>query len=130
MNNPIIRRIVIPVCLIVMCGLFVFVGFRERGKKQNYVKTDAVIQRIESNFDAADDSTNHTVFVSYSVDGKSYENELGEYKATFSEGQTVSIRYNPDNPNDITTDSMFSVILLWAGAGICLLAAVVLFVRG
>ena len=128
--SKIIRRIVIPIGLLVLMVLLIFIGFKERAKQNTYPKTNARITEITSEYDPIDEEWEHEVFVSYEVDGKSYNEKLGEYRSSFAEGQTIEIRYNPENPTDITGASMMGAVILWIMAGIALIGAVVMFFRG
>lgn len=47
-------------------------------------------------------TTTHDVFVSYTVNGVDYKGiEINEYSSSMSEGGTVVLYYNPDNPKEI-----------------------------
>ena len=65
----------------------------------NYAKVDAVITSIEQ-FGEGDDAE-YSVTVSYTVDGKEYESELGAYDSSWSEGDTIECEYNLDNHAEI-----------------------------
>ena len=59
----------------------------------------------------------------YTVNGKKYSNELGEYMVSFTEGATIEIYYNPQNPDEIFSASMvFPVVFIVAGGIMCLIS--------
>jgi len=43
----------------------------------------------------------NNVIVEYSVDGKNYEEKLGYYEEDMIVGQTVMVKYDPENPSEM-----------------------------
>ena len=84
-------------------GVFLIVlGFQNSKQQKTFTETTAVITRIEREPRAGSDREyDYHVFVKYTVGGKEYENELGEYSSSFKEGAAISIKYDPANPNNI-----------------------------
>lgn len=92
-------------------------GIIEKTKSQSCLPTEAAITRIESHYDMTDDRTDYDVFVTYTVDGKVYQDaRLGYYEPGYEEGKTITVLYNPANPAQITGAApAFTLYLLIAG---------------
>ena len=98
-------RFFIPLgILLIIFGIFMFVI---NNNNQNYIKTDAVVSNMELvSEEYYDENDNHfdatyKVFVKYVVNGKEYEEELGELSG-YNMNEKVTIYYNPNNPSEIT----------------------------
>lgn len=107
--------------VLLFLGLFAtLVGSLTLKKQKSYLPTDAVISKIEEYYDASagEDGPQYSydVTVRYTVDGKEYEGPLGYHQDGYEEGQTVSIRYNPENPEKIVQASKgFAIYLVIIG---------------
>ena len=90
-------------------------------KKNTYKTTDAVISKIDSYSDS-DGDRHYTAYVTYRVPGTSKLNEtkLDYYSSSMDVGDTIEVRYNPDNPNEIVVLDGY-----WIAAGILTLMGVV-----
>ncbi len=63
----------------------------------------------------------YKAIIEYTYDGKTYSNiESPEYDSSMNEGDTLTLYINPDNPEDIRTDSSGAVIFIVIGAVILL----------
>lgn len=113
-------------------GIFAIVfGIVSKVQRSKYQPVEAKIVRIESEYNTTDERYDYHVFVDYAVDGQEYKNApLDFHKDGFAEGQTIEIRYNPENPQQITgTDTGFIVYLLILGP-ILILVGLFLLIRG
>lgn len=81
-------------------------AFREKG-----VETDAVIVRIDSDYDFDREKYEHEVYVEYAVGQTVYTERLGYYSSGMDVGDVISIRYMPENPGEIAYTGMRAVIL-------------------
>ena len=125
-----VARMLLPLGLILtIFGIFMFVI---NMKNQNYVKTTATISKVELVEEAHTDADGNTVAatyklsVKYTVDGKEYENELGEMPEGHKEGEEITIYYNPENPNEITqTKSLILPIILTVGGIAALVGGII-----
>ena len=115
-----VARFLIPLGLILT--IFGIVVFSINMKNQNYVKTESTISKVElveeEHIDANGDTVQATykVSVKYSVDGKDYEEELGELSGKYKEGEKMTIYYDPKNPSEITqTTSLVLPIVMIVG---------------
>ena len=86
-----------------------------------YVKTTATILSIEKDQEASADEDSYIVKAKYTVDGKEYTNVLNSYSPTYKEGGTVTVRYDPKDPNKITSGYGIGIYAMVIGAVILLL---------
>lgn len=86
-----------------------------------YEKTTATILSIEKDQESASDDDSYIVTARYTVDGKEYTNVLDSYSPSYKEGGTVEVRYNPDDPNQITSGFAIGVYAMVVGAVILLM---------
>lgn len=104
-RESITARFFIPLGIIlIVFGVIIF-GINK--ENQNYIRTNAIVSRMdlvrESYIDENHNEVEATynVYVKYNVDGKEYEEELGELSG-YKENQEITIYYNPDDPVKIT----------------------------
>ena len=104
-RESITARFFMPLGIIlIVIGVIIF-GINK--ENQNYIKTNAIVSRmdlvresyIDENHNVVEATYN--VYVKYNVDGKEYEEELGELSG-YKENQEITIYYNPDDPVKIT----------------------------
>jgi hypothetical protein len=94
---------------------------------ENGVKIDATIIAIETRGKGEDQHTD--VFVKYEIDGVEYEAELNRYSSNkMKVGQTVPIRYAPDDPNIIAyADDEYVGFRVFVVGGIIAISISVIF---
>ncbi len=97
-------RFFIPLgILLLVFGVIMFVI--NKGNK-DYIKTDAIVSKVELVEESFLDENGNTieavykVFVKYTVDDRVYEEELGELSG-YEENEKVTIYYNPQDPSKI-----------------------------
>ena len=78
--------------------------FMDRAETTDAVITDISVDSYRSN---GKNRNSRSVFISYSVDGEEYARELNEYNSNMYVGQHITIYYDPENPGDVITDSLF-----------------------
>ena len=66
---------------------------------KNGILVDAKIYSIE--YHGKDEDASYVCYVEYTIDGTLYQNQLDRYNSNMREGQTIQIRYLPNNPNKI-----------------------------
>lgn len=94
---------------------------------KNAIKTEATITKIDEKHHGGD--TDYLVYVSYYVDGKSYNEELNSYSSSMREGNKVTIYYNPNNPSEIrSNDNSFDEIILLLYGYLFILIPLIFFV--
>ena len=64
-----------------------------------------------------DEEPEYHVFVSYEIDGKKYENELGAYDSSWKVGDVIECKYDPADPETLTTGNgkLFAVVFCVIG---------------
>ena len=68
----------------------------------------------------------YKVFVKYTVDGKEYNEELGDLSGTYRINEKMTIYYNPDDPSQITqTKSKIIPIVMIALGCVSLVGGIV-----
>lgn len=93
-----------------------------------YEKTTATIISIEKDPESASDDNSYIVTARYTAGGKEYTNVLDSYSPSYKEGGTVEVRYDPADPNKITSGYGIGVYAMAVGA-VILLAIIFLTVR-
>ncbi|MBR2828169.1 MAG: DUF3592 domain-containing protein [Bacilli bacterium] len=98
-------RFFIPVGIfLIIFGIAMFIINKNN---QDYIKTSAIVSKIElveeTHIDENGNSVDalYKVYVKYTVEGNQYEEELGEL-AGYKKGDKITIYYDPDNPKKIT----------------------------
>ncbi len=118
----------ITALVFIAVGIFLLV--RNIDYKTNGIKTYAVITRIETDYSPTDETTNHYVYVRFEAEGKIIEGELGAYTSSMREGQTVPVRYMPNNPeNFVYGKAMFLPSVLCFIAGGVLIAFLIIPIK-
>ena len=101
-------RFFIPLGIIlIVFSIFFFIA---GDHNKNYIETEATVSKAilvrEATYDVNGnrEEAMYDIFVKYTVDGKEYDNELGEMYE-HKVGDKLKIIYNPENPNDISQPS-------------------------
>ena len=96
-----------------MAGLFVIIfAFKQKGSDEKFFEkakpVEAVIDEITTRTvrkgtgSKRKTRTEHDVFVTYTVNDVKYEHiEISSYSSSMSEGATMTLYYDPQNPKDI-----------------------------
>jgi hypothetical protein len=98
----------------IICAILMIVmGVNMVNAKINGAKTDAVITDIETRTVHHNGETNTTrdVYVLYEVDGIPYEKVLGYYTMGMRRGKTITVYYDPQNPDKLLNGSVVPIIL-------------------
>ena len=89
-------------------GIFILVSYAHAQKTQT-AQTTATIIRVDSEVETDSDGFDTRMYypvVEYTVSGQRYEKRLPDSgtsnSTTYKEGQTVSIQYNPDQPEELS----------------------------
>ncbi len=114
-------RFLIPLGIIlIVFGIFFFIS---DNNNKNYVRTEAIVSKVELSREATYDidgnreEAMYNIFVKYTVNGKEYDTELGEMYE-HKVGDKITIVYNPDDPNQISSPPslILNIALLLGGA--------------
>lgn len=122
-------RFFIPLGIILI--VFGIVMFIINNNNRNYIKIEAIVSKTElvedAHYDANDTyvEATYNVYVKYTVDGKEYNEELGEF-SNYKENDKITIYYNPDDPKQITqTKSIILPIVFIVGGCISLVGGII-----
>ena len=105
-------------------GIFVVIGLIIVGNVFNYENKESTVGIITeiSTYRGNNDDRNYRVYVSYNVDGRTYESELNGYSSSFYEGKKINIYYDKNNPNKIGMKSLDFIFLMFPGFGLIFLS--------
>lgn len=95
--------ILAAICLV--AGVY-FTFFQSRGFEET---TATIVDLVEEGFD---DDTTYWPIVEYEVDGVSYTGRLDRSGHSYSIGKTITIFYNPENPEIIHGDGQLGIYLI------------------
>ena len=114
-------RFFIPLGIILI--VFGVIMFMINKENQNYIEIEAAVSKTELAEEAHYDNDNnyveatYIVYVKYTVDGKEYDEELGELSG-YKKDQKVTIYYNPQDPSKITQTKSLILPIVFVVAGV------------
>ena len=127
-----LARALIPIGIALL--VFSVLTFGAVDRIKNFSRTDAVVTRAElveeeyRDSDGTHDAV-YRIFVKYTVDGKEYESEYGEF-TQYKAGDRVKIVYNPSDPTDIAQPNGFLLPIIIAAAGAAALIGGITQIKG
>lgn len=105
--KKILTLVIALACIII--GIIIMVSYFNAQKTQT-AETTAIVIRIDSELELDTDNYEtryYTPVVKYTVNGVEYEEQLPNSKTTnsaeYKKGQEVTIKYNPDNPSELSS---------------------------
>lgn len=106
-NKPWQALIITSIAII--AGIIILIwGINNNIKTENYIEIEAVVVNYEENFD-----NKYHEIVEYTVDGQTYSSTSSTASnIPDSIGSTVIIKYNPDDPSEVSWDTGLSRILM------------------
>lgn len=126
------KNIKIMMFVFLAIGICIIIGgiiFQVNNMKflKTATKTEAKITNIVTSYDS-DGDANHSVNVKFMVNGEEYGGILGEWSSSMYVGKTVTVYYNPNNPNEFRSGSSGFVgfILIAFGAVFAIIGTVFL----
>ena len=119
--------------LILLAGGVIFIVFGATSIKElrDYKQVSAVVSHIEREWTPIGDGTdteNVKIFVTYTVDGQEYTEELQNTKTTYKQGDEITVLYNPEKPTEVSGATKTMTIIQFAVGGVLVLAGVGVFV--
>lgn len=128
-----LARFLIPfgiICIIVSIFMFISIDHNK-----NYIKVDSIVSKTElveeeyTDIDGNHHDATYRIFVKYTVDGRNYEEELGEFSG-FEKGDKIVISYNPEDPTQIAQPIGYIVpSIICAGGVVALVAGIISIIR-
>ena len=108
--------------------VFVVMGFGNLNEVKNFTPVDVVVTDIEEETTVDSDgasSTTRTFYVDYTVEGQSYQHVILQYANGEPKiGDTVTARYDPDDPSYVTGATTTSGIVRIGFGALIMIAAV------
>ncbi len=102
----------------IFIGLSVYSFINDAKFQRDGIKTNALIERIEVDYDDEGDA-DYDVFVSFTANGERVYGRLNTYFAGMDEGDSVEIYYLPSSPDDFryagSGNKLVNYILLFFG---------------
>ena len=116
------KLIKIAITSILLIGgiMFIVTGIIKFNAVNRFPTAVAVITNIEIEEGIGDEADTYRCLVKYAVEGTCYESELDSSKSNYKVGDSVTVHYNPEKPEEITSVGYF-VIAVMLGFGVLLL---------
>ena len=115
--------------IFVLGGILVaFTAILDLWHQHTYLPAKAEIVSIDVQPGVADEPDSYSVMVLYDIDGRTYSSDLHELKSGYYEGKEIDILYDPNAPENITTQGMIGNIIAIA-AGILFMGCGVVAIR-
>ncbi len=126
------KKIFAVIVLIAGGILFLVLGISGLKEIASFPQTAATVTNVERewvpNGDGSD-TEQVTIRVSYTVDGKQYEEELQNAKSSLQKGDQIQVYYDPQKPEYVSGATKGMSMLLIAFGVLCLLGSVILGVK-
>ena len=127
-----LKRFIAP--LILLAGGIVFILFGAQSVKEikTYKPVEAVVSHVAKEWttDAdGSDTLDVTIYVTYTVDGKEYEEALQNTSTNHEKGDKLTVLYNPADPSVVSGVSKTIVVIQLAAGVLLILAGAFVLVR-
>ena len=127
----IFNRFIVPLILIIGGLVFIFLGFTSLKEVNSFAKVEAVVSRVDVEETVDEEgtiTTNETVYVKYTVDGKEYDELLQFAKSGCKVGDKLTVLYNQKNPSYVSgATKTMAFVYLGAGALVAVIGLFILF---
>lgn len=117
------KRFFMAISTIIIALIFVGLSIFAIARKDEvtFENVEATIVRIDEFYDTVNQQNEYTVFVDYEVEGVKYKGvEYGAYDSSMDVGDTVTAKYDVDNPEFIEAEGSENVPYIVGGAGFVL----------
>lgn len=88
-----------------------------------------IISRIREYYKPGHDDLWRDVYVTYTVNGQSYESLSNHSTNGMREGQEITVRYDPSDPSTIRTDTLPTLALFLCGFGVFTLGLLAIAIK-
>lgn len=75
----------------------------------SFATVEATITDI-AEWEDSDGDTHYDVYICYSYGEKQYKTEYSKYSSSMYEGQTISVKIDPENPDELPTDGVSQIV--------------------
>lgn len=123
----------IPIFIVAVLLAAAAIFILTRPKVDYEICTGTIVDIQETyGFSGDDPTTEYTVLIDYTVDGKEYKNaEYFSYDSSMKVGGEVKVYYNPENPEEIQAEGFQSVPYVFLGvSAVCFIVGIFVFIRG
>ena len=104
--------------------VFIVFGATSMKEMREYKPIPAVVSHIEREWTPNGDGTDTEeirIFVTYTVDGKEYTEQLQNTKTNYQQGDEITVLYNPEDPTEVSGATKgIATIQFVAGAALVL----------
>lgn len=114
MRNNHLKKLIAVLLLIVGGVVFIIFGSVSVKQMKTYTEVPAVVSRIEREWvpdGEGGDTEQINIFVTYTVDGKEYTEQLQNTSTKLKQGENITVLYNPEDPTEVSGASKGGVAL-------------------
>ena len=130
MSNQ-MKKLIAVIILIAGGVIFIVFGATSVKELRDFKQVSAVVSHIEREWTPNGDGTDTEeikIFVTYTVDGQEYTEELQNTKTTYKQGDEITVLYNPADPTVVSGATKTMTIIQFAIGGVLILAGIGTFV--
>lgn len=132
MSNT-IKRLIATVLFVVGGAVFIVFGCVSLKEIRNFTPIPAVVSHVTREWTPNGDGTDTediSIFVTYTVDGQEYTEELQNTKTSYKQGDEITVLCNPEDPTQVSGATKgLAAIQIGAGA-LFALGGILAFVKG
>ncbi len=122
------KKLIAVVLLVVGGVVFIIFGGISLKEIKHFTPVSAVVSHVEREWTPNGDGTDTeeiTIFVTYTVDGREYNEELQNTKTNLKQGDQITVLYNPEDPTEVSGATKgiaalqmgFGAVLILGGLG-------------
>ena len=129
--NSQMKKLIAAIILIAGGAIFIVFGATSIKEMRDFKQVPAVVSHIEREWTPNGDGTDTEeirIFVTYTVDGKEYTEELQNTKTNYKQGDAITVLYNPEDPTEVSGATKTMTVIQFAIGGVLVLAGVGVFV--
>ena len=130
-----LRRFIAPLIALAIGIVLIVLGFVKLSQAKNFPEIEVTVTRVDIQYVTDDDGATReesTVYVAYTVDGKEYNEILNDSPNDVSQGEKLTVRYNPEKPEYVTgitkgggiLSIVFGIVVALLGIGIFVISAI------
>ena len=124
MNNG-IKKLIAMLILVAGGAVFIVFGTVSMKEIKNFLPVPAVVSHVQREWvpDGEGGETEDIhIFVTYTVDGKEYTEELQNTKTNLHEDDSITVLYNPEKPHEVSGATKGMATIQFIAGGILILA--------
>lgn len=129
--NSQMKKLIAAIILIAGGAIFIVFGATSIKEMRDFKQVPAVVSHIEREWTPNGDGTDTEeirIFVTYTVDGKEYTEELQNTKTNYKQGDAITVLYNPADPTEVSGATKTMTVIQFAIGGVLVLAGMGVFV--